>query len=138
MVFSENDGVQKVILLGCREKQSLSGAIFLVNTFGQFLPAPLHFSSCTPRPQYYAKIKLSLLFFKNPKMHLNCIYFLHYGLWNPKTFWISNSGNISDPPIRNSKYASFKKTFWIHQSVTEICIPYSKIHNLKKKNVPDP
>jgi len=36
-----------------------------------FLPAP---------PQCYAKTKLSLLFFKNPKMHLNCIYILGYGI----------------------------------------------------------
>jgi len=72
-------------------------------------------SSCTPtffflHPQCYAKTKLSLLFFKNPKMHLNCIYFLHYGLWNPEKFRIGTSGKISDPPIRNSKYASFKKS----------------------------
>jgi len=32
-------------------------------------------SSCTPAlPQYYVKTKLSLVFFKNPKMHLNCTY----------------------------------------------------------------
>ena len=43
-------------------------------------------------------------------MHLNCIYFLHYGLWNPEKFWIGISGKISDSPIRNSKYASFKRS----------------------------
>jgi len=59
---------------------------------------------------------------------------LHYGLWNPEKFWIGTSGKISDPPIRNSKYASLKKAFRIHQSVTEICIPDSKIHNLKKRH----
>jgi len=52
----------------------------------QFLHAPLHFSSCTP--QCYAKTKLSLLFFKNPKLHLNCIYFF--------AIWIMESRKISD------------------------------------------
>jgi len=51
-------------------------------------------------------------------------------------FRIDTSGKISDPPIHNLKNASLKITFWIHQSVTEICIPDSKIRNLKKK-IPD-
>jgi len=44
-----------------------------------FLPAP---------PKGYAKTKLSPLYFKNPKMHLNCIYFF--------AFWIMESGKILD------------------------------------------
>ena len=98
----------------------------------QFLPAPLHFSSCIP--QCYAKTKLSLLFFKSPKMHLNCIYFLHYGLWNPEKFgltllvkfWIHQSviqnmhftfknpsfkKSFLDPPIRNrNRHSGFKNS----------------------------
>jgi len=68
---------------------------------------------------------------------------LHYGLWNPKFFWIDTSGKISDPSIRNSKYvfhiqkSIIKKTFWIHQSVTEVCIPDSEICN-SEKSIPDP
>jgi len=59
-------------------------------------------------------------------MHLNYIYFLHYGLWNPEKFRIDTSGKISNPPIRNSKYASFKKAFRIHQSVTEYAFRIQK------------
>ena len=70
--------------------------------------------------------------------------FLHYGLWNLENFWIDTSDKISDPPIRNSKYAFYikksiiqKKTFRIHQSITEICIPDLEIRNLKKKSLLD-
>jgi len=69
-------------------------------------------------------------------MHLNCIYFFLHYLWNLEKFRIGTSGKISDPPIRNSKYAFHiqktiiqKETFWIHQSITKICIPDSEIRN---------
>ena len=72
-----------------------------------FLPAP---------PQYHANTILSLLFFKNPKMHLNCTYlFLHSGLWNPENFRIDTSGKFSDPPIRNSKYTFHIQKFIIQK-----------------------
>jgi len=52
-------------------------------------------------PQCYEKTKLFILFFKIPKMHLNCIYFfyiLDYGIW--KNFGLT-----------------LLVKFWIHQFV---------------------
>jgi len=53
----------------------------------------------------------------------------NFGLALPVKFRIHQS------VIQNMHHS--KKTFWIHQSITEICIPDSKICNLKK-SIPDP
>ena len=100
-----------------------------------FLPAP---------PIIFAKTKLSLLFFKNSKMYLNCIFFFLFGLWNPENFGLSLpvKFRIYQSIIQNMhftlKNSSLKKTFRIHQFVTEICIMDSEIHNSKKSILDSP
>ena len=87
----------------------------------------------------------SYYFLKTLKCTWTVFMFLHSGLWNLENFSIGTFGEISDPPIRNSKYVFHikkihhsKKAFQIHRSVTEICILDSEIHNLKKKILDPP
>ena len=75
-------------------------------------------SSCTPtifflHPTMLCKDQTVPIILKNLKMHLNCIYFFFLsGLWNLEKLGLALSVQ-----------------FRIHQSVTEICIPDSEIHN---------
>ena len=84
-----------------------------MSTFvGQFLPAPLHFSSCTP--QCNAKTIISLLFFKNPKIHKKT----HTTLSSSVFFWTMQFSktmqfsNFTEWEIRIYFFA-----FWIGKSI---------------------